>query len=112
VTYVPPDASRRLRRGYHPAERLAHAAAERWDLPCEPLLERTGRSRRQRGLSLPERRRNVGGAFRARAAAGSVVLVDDVYTTGATASEAAFALRTGGARRVDVVTFARAVRSP
>jgi predicted amidophosphoribosyltransferase len=112
VTYVPPDASRRLQRGYHPAERLAHAAAERWDLPCEPLLERTGRSRRQRGLSLPERRRNVGGAFRARAAAGSVVLVDDVYTTGATASEAAFALRTGGARRVDVVTFARAVRSP
>jgi predicted amidophosphoribosyltransferase len=112
VTYVPPDGSRRLQRGYHPAERLAHVAAERWDLPCEALLVRTGRSRRQRGLSLAERRRNVGGAFRARAAAGSVVLVDDVYTTGATASEAAFALRIGGARRVDVVTFARAVRSP
>lgn len=111
VTFVPPDGSRRLQRGYHPAERLAVAAAERWDLPCEPLLWRTGPSRRQRGLSLAERRRNVGGAFHCEAAAGSVVLVDDVYTTGATASGAASALRAGGARRVDVVTFARAVRS-
>jgi predicted amidophosphoribosyltransferase len=39
-----------------------------------------------------------------------VVLVDDVYTSGATAAAAAFALRKGGARRVDVVTFARVVR--
>jgi len=39
-----------------------------------------------------------------------VVLVDDVYTTGATASAVASSLRVAGARRVDVVTFARAVR--
>jgi predicted amidophosphoribosyltransferase len=38
------------------------------------------------------------------------VLVDDVYTTGATTSAAAGALRAAGAHRVDVVTFARAVR--
>jgi len=41
---------------------------------------------------------------------GRVVLVDDVYTTGATVGAAASALRAAGARRVDVVTFARAVR--
>ena len=111
LTFVPPDRDRRLRRGYHPAERLATALASCWAVPCEPLLTRSGCSRRQRGLSLPERRRNVRGAFRACVAPGEhVVLVDDVYTSGATASAAASALRAAGARRVEVVTFARAIR--
>ena len=111
LAFVPPDRDRRLRRGYHPAERLARALADRWSLPCEPLLARSGRSRRQRGLSLPERRRNVAGAFRAEPASSTrIVLVDDVYTSGATASAAASALRAAGARRVEVVTFARALR--
>lgn len=113
VTFVPADSGRRLERGHHPAERLAQALAERWQLPCAPLLERTGASRRQRGLELAERRRNVAGAFRATARPpGRVLLVDDVYTTGATVSAAASALRVAGARRIDVVTFARAVRDP
>lgn len=111
LTFVPPDGDRRLKRGYHPAEALAASLAARWSLPCEPLLARSGRSRRQRGLSLPERRRNVAGAFRARAAPGArVVLVDDVYTSGATASAAASALVSAGAEHVEVVTFARALR--
>jgi ComF family protein len=111
LAFVPPDGNRRLRRGYHPAERLALALGDRWSLPCEPLLARSGRSRRQRGLSLPERRGNVRGAFRAEAASGArIVLVDDVYTSGATASAAASALRAAGARQVEVVTFARALR--
>jgi predicted amidophosphoribosyltransferase len=110
LTFVPPDRDRRLRRGYHPAERLASGLAAEWSLPCESLLNRRGRSRRQRGLSLPERRRNVSGAFAAGAAPDCVVLVDDVYTSGATAHAAAAALRGAGARRVDVITFARALR--
>jgi predicted amidophosphoribosyltransferase len=111
LTFVPPDGNRRLRRGYHPAERLAVALAAEWTLPCEPLLTRRGPSTRQRGLSLPERRRNVAGAFQARGAPSArIVLVDDVYTSGATASAAASALRAAGARRVEVVTFARALR--
>ena len=108
VTFVPPDAERRLKRGYHPAEQLARALADLWRLPCEPLLARVGRTSRQRGLSLPERRRNVARAFAARPCDGAVLLVDDVYTTGATAHAAASALRT----RVEVVTFARAIRAP
>jgi predicted amidophosphoribosyltransferase len=108
VTFVPPDGQRRLERGYHPAEQLARALAAEWGLPCEGLLRRVGRSSRQRGLSLVERRRNVAHAFAARPCEGAVLLVDDVYTTGATAHAAAAALRT----RVEVVTFARAVRSP
>jgi competence protein ComFC len=111
VTFVPPDGDRRLTRGYHPAERLAVRLAAAWSLPFEPLLGRARASRRQRGLSLAERRRNVAGAFRPRTAvSGAVLLVDDVYTTGATASAAASALRSAGARSVGVVTFARALR--
>jgi predicted amidophosphoribosyltransferase len=110
LTFVPADHDRRLRRGYHPAERLAAGLGAAWSLPCEPLLSRFGRSRRQRGLSLTERRRNVARAFAAGATPARVVLVDDVYTSGATAHAAASALRAGGARRVDVVTFARALR--
>jgi predicted amidophosphoribosyltransferase len=111
LTFVPPDRNRRLKRGYHPAEALADALAARWRLPCEPLIARSRPSRRQRGLSLAERRRNVAGAFRAGPPpATRIVLVDDVYTSGATASAAATALRAAGARRVDVATFARTLR--
>jgi predicted amidophosphoribosyltransferase len=111
LAFVPPDVDRRLTRGHHPAERLARELGRLWELPVAGLLERVGGSARQRGLSLVERRRNVRRAFRAvRPAPRSVCLVDDVYTSGATASAAATALRKAGARRVEVVCFARAVR--
>jgi predicted amidophosphoribosyltransferase len=62
---------------------------------------------------LAARRQNVAGAFSARARVPARLgLVDDVYTTGATASAASSALRAAGARHVEVVTFARAVRLP
>ena len=111
VTFVPPDGDRRLRRGHHPAEQLARELGRRWALPVELLLARTGTSKRQRGLGLLERRHNVRGAFRAAGAAPArVCLVDDVYTSGATANAASLALRKAGAKRVEVVCFARVVR--
>jgi ComF family protein len=111
LAYVPPERDRSLERGHHPAARLAQELGVRWQLPVAQLLARTGPARPQRGLSLRERRRNVRGAFRPAAASPPrVVLVDDVYTSGATAAAAASALRRAGARRVDVVTMARAVR--
>jgi predicted amidophosphoribosyltransferase len=111
ITFVPPDADRSLKRGHHPAERLARALEPRWQLPAVALLERTRPGRPQRGLKLAERRENVRGGFRpAGTAPTRVVLVDDVYTSGATVASAASALRKGGARHVDVITFARAVR--
>jgi predicted amidophosphoribosyltransferase len=110
VTFVPADRERSLQRGHHPAGRLARELGRSWGLEVRKLLARS-HGRRQRGLPLEERRRNVRGAFRPiDAAPSSVVLVDDVYTSGATVAAAASALRRAGARRVDVVTFARAVR--
>jgi predicted amidophosphoribosyltransferase len=111
ITFVAPDGDRRLRRGHHPAEQLAVELGRRWELPAEPLLRRGGSPRRQRGLTLVERRRNVRKAFRAtRPAPRSVCLVDDVYTSGATANAAALALKRAGSKRVEVVCFARVVR--
>ncbi|HXY85116.1 MAG TPA: double zinc ribbon domain-containing protein [Gaiellaceae bacterium] len=110
VAFVPPERDRRLRRGHHAPEVLARELGARWGLPVAPLLARTRTGRRQRGLTGPERRANVRGAFRADRAPPRILLVDDVYTTGATVHASASALRSAGARRVEVVTFARAIR--
>jgi len=111
LTYVPPDRERVLERGHHPAQRLALELGRRWELPVRALVGRTRSVPHQRGLSRADRRRNVAGAFRPAAVAPAhVALVDDVYTSGATVAAAASALRKGGARTVEVVTFARVVR--
>ncbi len=110
LTFVPPDRDRLLERGHHPAARLARELGALWELPVQALLARPRPSERQRGASLAERRRNVRGAFVARTSPRSVCLVDDVYTSGATASAAASALRKAGAKEVRVVTVARALR--
>src|SRR5262245_27135517 len=80
ITFVPPDRTRLLERGHHPAERLARELGRHWELPSAALLARTGSAPRQRGASLVERRRNVRGAFTAARAPKTVCLVDDVYT--------------------------------
>ena len=110
LVFVPTDRDRGLKRGHHPAERLARELGKRWELPVLDSLRRRGGAPRQRGLDVAARRRNVRGAFTARTTTGCVCLVDDVYTSGATASAAASAMRAAGARRVEVVTFARALR--
>ena len=111
LTHVPGDPERALARGVIAPHGLARSLAREWGLPEVDLLRRTLSLPRQRGLGLSERRRNVRGSVRAAAAAPrSVCLVDDVYTSGATADACAAALRRAGARRVEVVTLARAVR--
>jgi predicted amidophosphoribosyltransferase len=112
LAFVPPDGDRSVKRGHHPAERLARELGRRWELPVTALLARTRIVQAQRGLKLAERRRNVAGAFvAARRLPKRVGLVDDVYTTGSTASACASALRRNGAKHVEVVTFARTVRA-
>jgi ComF family protein len=110
ITFVPGDRDRSLWRGQNPAEAFADGLAACWGLPLSPLLARTRGTPRQRGLPRRARRANVQNAFTARTAPRAVALVDDVYTTGATVSAAATALRRAGAQAVHVVTFARATR--
>jgi ComF family protein len=111
ITFVPGDRERGRARGHVPAARLADVLGDLWGLPVTGLLVRVAGSRRQAGLPRAERRGNVRGAFRARReVTGRVALVDDVYTTGATVSACASVLRRAGARHVEVVCLARAVR--
>jgi ComF family protein len=102
---------RRLRqRGYDQARLLADGASKRFGLPVAALLRRVRETGQQVGRDRTARERGVRGAF---APAGKVLgrricLIDDVLTTGATASAAAEALLEAGAARVEVRTLARA----
>ena len=108
---VPLHFWRRRARGYNQADLLARSIARAASIPlCRALLKVKDRPP-QTSLSLEARRRNARGAYRARRrvrlAGRSVLLVDDVFTTGATADACARALRRAGASAVDVVTVAR-----
>jgi ComF family protein len=101
-------------RRYNQAAALATRISELSNAPCDPLaLERARPTRRQIGLTAIQREENVRGAFRVpdaarpRIAGARVLLVDDVYTSGATAKAATRALLRAGAASVDVLTFAR-----
>jgi ComF family protein len=113
IVPVPLHWLRRWRRGYNQSASLARGLATRLGLPCNPSWLRRVRNTPQQTLQTPAgRKANVRGAFRTRAGAPvkgrTILLVDDVMTTGATASEAARALRAGGAARVVVAVLARA----
>jgi ComF family protein len=110
-----PTTSRRQRvRGYNQATVLAQVVSKRLELPLvDGLLRSHGGTQVRAGPR--ERREKVAGAFRVVSSARSrirgrdVILIDDVLTTGATASSAAVALGEGGAGSVHLLAFARAL---
>jgi ComF family protein len=113
VVPVPLHWRRRLARGYNQCDILAEHLARRLGLPLRPRwLRRTRYTPFQTSRPTAERRANVAGVFQVRRGAAlrgqTVLLIDDVMTTGSTASEAARALRTAGAARVVVAVLARA----
>lgn len=113
VVPVPLDLERLRWRGFNQAVSLARVLAARSGRRVHPMaLQRCRATPPQVGLGEADRRRNMAGAFTVRDRAAvrdrSILLVDDVMTTGATVEECAKTLRRGGARRVDVVVLARA----
>ncbi len=119
VIPVPLHKTKRRQRGFNQAELIAraalkfHLASARFQLAPDLLL-RTRDTASQIGLSGHARRANLRGAFAVERAAEvtgrEVVLVDDVYTTGATATECARVLRRAGASKVWVATVARTLK--
>jgi predicted amidophosphoribosyltransferase len=107
VTWVPGRERDTRERGFDHAEVLARGVARRLGLGAGRLLARTGSRPDQTGLSAAARRSNLVGAFVARTGPPAVVLVDDVVTTGATASACALALRAAGAEHVEVLVPCR-----
>jgi ComF family protein len=113
VSLIPiPLGKRRLReRGYNQSECIATAIAGRSGLTVRrDSLRRMRETPTQTALTPEARHANVAGAFEAYGVNGlELVLVDDVFTTGATLAAAGAALIAAGAMRVEAVTFARAV---
>lgn len=116
IVPVPLHRQRFFIRRYNQSAELARAVARRTGLPFLPMaVARVRMTRQQVGLGQRERAENVRGAFRVSEEADilvrgrRVLLIDDVYTTGATVSAVARALRRAGAAGIDVLTFARAL---
>ncbi len=108
IVPVPMHDKRLRERGRNHASVIAHALGRLCGLPCEEALRRTRNTAQQARLDGAQRRKNLTGAFqsRSRLDGKSVLLVDDVATTGATLLECAAALREAGATRVLAATLA------
>jgi ComF family protein len=120
VIPVPLHRSKLRQRGFNQAELVAHlalklsSARDRY-LLCSDGLERVRETQSQTGLTRHQRRENLRGAFRVKhpeqVSGREILLVDDVFTTGTTASECARILRRAGATRVWVATVARTLKN-
>jgi ComF family protein len=114
VSWVPLGRARKRARGFDQAEALARALVRGSGLPVRRLLERAVETSPQARRGGAHRRLALEGAFEAVASASgaTVVLVDDVLTSGATAAECARVLLALGATEVGVVTAARSLGGP
>ncbi|MBN2168084.1 MAG: ComF family protein [Actinobacteria bacterium] len=112
ICYVPSTSDRIRRRGYNPARLLAETISAHYGISLVDCLEKVKRVPDQDSLNEEERRSNVEGVF--RVADGfepheKMILVDDVYTTGATACACARVLTGSGVQNVNVIVGGRAL---
>jgi ComF family protein len=112
---VPLHKARLWQRGFNQSALVAAEIARATGLRSETrLLRRVKRTPALKGMSIRQRRRVVAGAFRVDPAADlqgkTVVLIDDVLTTGSTANACARALKAAGAARVELISWARVIK--
>jgi len=111
IVPMPLHWRRRWQRGFNQSELLAREISRRWNVPLRSPVRRKKATVPQAGLTSAQRRKNVQGAFEVKRGPRldglSILLIDDVLTTGATASACARALKRGGAARVSLLTLAR-----
>lgn len=113
LTWVPVSFRRKLTRSYDQVELIARAVGRELGVVPVPLLKKVRHNRPQSGLSdASQRKANVLGAYRVRdprlVAGKRIVLLDDILTTGSTASECARVLKTAGAKEVHCAAMAAA----
>ena len=108
VTFVPMTRIKEMRRGFNHAELIAKRVSDNLHLPMRSLLKRSLGIHSQKSLNSVNRYKNVRGKFHAvkNVQGMTVLLVDDVITTGATLSECALQLKSAGAVAVFSATFA------
>lgn len=113
IVPVPLHKKRLKARGFNQVELLANFISRYHDVPVEHVLERVKETHPQFDLPRQARQQNVAGAFRVREPGAvfnkRLLLLDDIYTTGATITECAKALRIAGAKRIEVLTLSRAL---
>jgi len=112
---VPLHRSRLWQRGFNQSVLVANELSRLLGNPTAPMaLQRTRRTPPLKGMSVAQRRRTVAGVFRVRqpetVAGKTVILVDDVLTTGSTAEACARTLTRAGAARVELISWARVIR--
>jgi competence protein ComFC len=108
---VPLHWTRRLERGYNQSALLGRQISKQTSLPYQPFLRRVKRTQQQAKLGKLERVSNVADAFVSKPCKGTILLIDDVITSGATTQACVRALLAGGASAVKVVAIARTPRS-
>jgi ComF family protein len=105
---------KKWQRGFNQSDILAREIGKKWNVPVRSVIRRKKATRPQAGLTNAKRRANMQGAFkmmRGKPLAGMrVLLVDDVVTTGATASACARVLKRAGAAHVALLALARTDR--